>query len=312
MALWSLVVYAPIAHWVWGDSGWLQDLWGGRGALDFAGGTVVHINAGAAALVAALLYGRRRGYGRDPMEPHNIPFVILGAALLWFGWFGCNAGSALAANGQAVNAFVVTFVAASTAMVTWALLSWQLSGKPSAVGAAAGAVAGLVAITPAAGFVDTMPAIVIGLGAGAFCYGAVQLRIKLQLDDSLDVVGVHGVGGAWGAIATGIFAVAAVGGSDGLLAGDAGQFGRQFVAIGATMGYSFVMTLIILKVIDTLFGLRVEDDEEEMGVDASQHGERGYVFEVGGPGFVGIPEEAAAQPAASEAPVPAGSGGGGL
>ena len=311
MALWSLIVYAPIAHWVWGDSGWLQDLWGGRGALDFAGGTVVHINAGAAALVAALLYGRRRGYGRDPMEPHNIPFVILGAALLWFGWFGFNAGSALAADGIAANAFVVTFVATSAAMVTWALLSWQLSGKPSAVGAAAGAVAGLVAITPAAGFVDTMPAIAIGVGAGAFCYGAVQLRIKLRLDDSLDVVGVHGVGGTWGAFATGIFAVATVGGGAGLIDGEAGQLARQLVGIGATMGYSLVMTFVILKVIDMLFGLRVSEDEEEIGIDASQHGERGYVFEIGGTGFVGIPE-VAAEPAASEAPAPAGSGGGGL
>ena len=307
MAVWSLVVYAPIAHWVWGDSGWLLEY----GALDFAGGTVVHINAGAAALVAALLYGKRRGYGKDPMEPHNIPFVLLGAALLWFGWFGFNAGSALGANGVAANAFVVTFVAASTAMVTWVLLSWQLNGKPSAVGAAAGAVAGLVAITPAAGFVDTMPAIAIGVGAGAFCYGAVQLRIKLKLDDSLDVVGVHGVGGAWGAFATGIFAVATVGGGAGLIDGEASQMGRQLVGIGATMGYSFVMTFIILKVIDTLFGLRVSDDEEEIGVDAAQHGERGYVFEIGGTGFVGIPEAAAA-PAASEAPAPAGSGGGGL
>ena len=261
--------------------------------------------------MAALLYGKRRGYGKDPMEPHNIPFVLLGAALLWFGWFGFNAGSALGANGVAANAFVVTFVAASAAMVTWVLLSWQLNGKPSAVGAAAGAVAGLVAITPAAGFVDTMPAIAIGVGAGAFCYGAVQLRIKLRLDDSLDVVGVHGVGGAWGAFATGIFAVATVGGGAGLIDGEASQMGRQLVGIGATMGYSFVMTFIILKVIDKLFGLRVSDDEEEIGVDAAQHGERGYVFEIGGTGFVGIPE-VAAEPAASEAPAPAGSGGGGL
>ena len=280
MALWSLVVYAPIAHWVWGDNGWLQDLWGGLGALDFAGGTVVHINAGAAALVAALLYGRRRGYGRDPMEPHNIPFVILGAALLWFGWFGFNAGSALAANGIAANAFVVTFVAASTAMVTWALLSWQLSGKPSAVGAAAGVVAGLVAITPAAGFVDTMPALAIGVGAGGLCYGAVQLRIKMRLDDSRDGVGVHGVGGAWGALATGLFAstLANPDGTDGLFFGNAAQFGTQVVSVLVAVTYAFVVTFVLLKIVDRVIGLRVSKDEEILGLDISQHRESGYTI----------------------------------
>ena len=279
MALWSLLVYAPIAHWVWGDSGWLQDLWGG-GALDFAGGTVVHINAGAAALVAAVLYGRRVGYGREPMEPHNIPFVLLGAAILWFGWFGFNAGSALAADGIAANAFTVTFIATAAAMFTWAMLSWMFAGKPSAVGVAAGAVAGLVAITPAAGFVDVMPALAIGVGAGLFCYGAVQLRIRLRLDDSLDVVGVHGVGGAWGAFATGIFAVAAVGGGAGLIDDNAGQLARQLTGIGATFGYSFLVTLVILKVLDLTVGLRVEEEAERIGVDQSEHGERGYVFDV--------------------------------
>ncbi len=286
MALWSLIVYAPIAHWVWGDGGWLQDLWGG-GALDFAGGTVVHINAGAAALVAAILYGRRKGYGTEPMQPHNIPFVLLGAAILWFGWFGFNAGSALAAadpGGEfpsiAANAFVVTFVATAAAMVTWTMMSWTLAGKPSAVGVAAGAVAGLVAITPAAGFVDTMPALAIGVGAGLFCYGAVQLRIKLRLDDSLDVVGVHGVGGAWGAFATGIFAVATVGGGAGLIDDNAGQLARQLTGIGATMAYSFIVTFVILKMLDMTVGLRVTEEAEQLGVDASEHGERGYVFEV--------------------------------
>ncbi len=279
MALWSLLVYAPIAHWVWGNGGWLQDLWGG-GALDFAGGTVVHINAGAAALVAAILYGRRKGYGTEPMQPHNIPFVLLGAAILWFGWFGFNAGSALAADGIAANAFVVTFVAAAAAMVTWTMLSWALAGKPSAVGVAAGAVAGLVAITPAAGFVDVMPALAIGVGAGLFCYGAVQLRIKLRLDDSLDVVGVHGVGGAWGAFATGIFAVAGVGGAAGLIDDNAGQLVRQLTGIGATFAYSFIVTFVILKVLDMTVGLRVTEDAEQVGVDASEHGERGYVFDV--------------------------------
>ena len=279
MALWSLLVYAPIAHWVWGSGGWLQDLWGG-GALDFAGGTVVHINAGAAALIAAVLYGRRIGFGQEPMQPHNVPFVLLGAAMLWFGWFGFNPGSALTAGGGAANAFTTTFIATAAAMVTWALLSWMLAGKPSAVGVAAGAVAGLVAITPAAGFVDVMPALAIGVGAGLFCYGEVQLRIRMRLDDSLDVVGVHGVGGAWGAFATGIFAVAAVGGGAGLIDDNAGQLARQLTGIGATFGYSFLVTLAILKVLDLTVGLRVDEDAERVGVDLSEHGERGYVFDV--------------------------------
>ena len=279
MAVWSLIVYAPIAHWVWGDGGWLQDLWGG-GALDFAGGTVVHINAGAAALIAAILYGRRLGYGQEPMQPHNIPFVLLGAAILWFGWFGFNAGSALSAGGSAANAFTTTFVATAAAMLTWTMLSWMLAGKPSAVGVAAGAVAGMVAITPAAGFVDIMPALAIGVGAGLFCYTAVQLRIRLRLDDSLDVVGVHGVGGAWGAFATGIFAVAAVGGGAGLIDDNAGQLARQLTAIGATFAYSFIVTFIILKVLDMTVGLRVDEEAERVGIDQSEHGERGYVFDV--------------------------------
>ncbi len=279
MALWSLLVYAPVAHWVWGDGGWLQDLWGG-GALDFAGGTVVHVNAGAAALVAAVLYGRRLGYGQEPMQPHNIPFVLLGAAILWFGWFGFNAGSALTAGGSAANAFTTTFIATAGAMVTWAMLSWMLAGKPSAVGVAAGAVAGLVAITPAAGFVDVMPALAIGVGAGLFCYGAVQLRIRMRLDDSLDVVGVHGVGGAWGAFATGIFAVAAVGGGAGLIDDNAGQLARQLTGIGAVFAYSFIVTFVILKVLDITVGLRVDEEAERVGVDMSEHGETGYVFDV--------------------------------
>ncbi len=304
MGIWSLAVYAPIAHWVWSPNGWLLEL----GALDFAGGTVVHINAGAAALVAAMLYGRRAGFGKEPMEPHNIPFVVLGASLLWFGWFGFNAGSALGATGLAAMAFTVTFVAAAAAMLTWTLLSWTFSGKPSIVGAAAGAVAGLVAITPAAGFVDTMPAIAIGVGAGALCYGAVQLRIRMRLDDSLDVVGVHGVGGAWGAFATGIFAVAAVGGVEGLIEGNGEQLLFQLAGIGAVFGYSFVMTYVILKVLDMLFGLRVTDEEEQIGVDASQHGERGYVFEeLGGPAYVGIPQPTTS----SEADAAASASGGG-
>jgi Amt family ammonium transporter len=265
------------------------------GALDFAGGTVVHVNAGVAALAAALLYGRRAGYGREPMEPHDVTMVVLGAALLWFGWFGFNAGSAVAADGLAANAFVVTHVATAAAALTWTLLSWAFLGKPSVVGAAAGAVAGLVAITPASGFVDTMPALAIGVGAGTFCYLAVRLRARLCLDDSLDVVGVHGVGGAWGAIATGIFAVASVGGVDGALHGNVGQLGTQLVAVGATMGYSFAATLVILKVLDLTLGLRVSEEEEVLGLDIAQHGERAYVFGIGATGLA-IPQPVVVQP----------------
>ena len=285
MAVWSLVVYAPIAHWVWAPGGWLRD----RGALDFAGGSVVHVNAGLAALAAALLYGKRVGYGREPMEPHDITMVVLGAALLWFGWFGFNAGSAVASNGLAANAFVVTQVAAAAGAITWTLLSWVFQGKPSVVGVAAGAVAGLAAITPASGFVDTMPALAIGVGAGAFCYFAVRLRARLRLDDSLDVVGVHGVGGAWGMIGAGIFAVASVGGANAAIHGNIGQLGTQFAAVGATMGYSFAVTLLILKVLDVSLGLRVSQEEEVLGLDIAQHGERAYVFGLGAGGLA-IPQ----------------------
>jgi Amt family ammonium transporter len=285
MGVWSLVVYSPVAHWVWAPGGWLFN----RGALDFAGGTVVHVNAGIAALAAALLYGKRIGHGREPMEPHDITMVVLGASLLWFGWFGFNAGSAVASNGLAANAFVVTHVATAAGAITWTLLSWYFLGKPSVVGAAAGAVAGLVAITPASGFVDAMPALAIGAGAGSLCFFAVRLRARLGLDDSLDVVGVHGVGGAWGAIATGVFAVAAVGGANGALHGNVGQLGTQAIAVGATMGYSFVMTLLILKLLDVTLGLRVSPEEETLGLDIAQHGERAYVFELGS-GALAIPQ----------------------
>ena len=281
MLLWSTLVYAPIAHWVWGG-GWIGDM----GALDFAGGTVVHLNAGVAALAAAIVYGKRHGFGREPMEPHDVTMVVVGAALLWFGWFGFNAGSALTAGVSASNAFVVTHVATAGAMVAWVALSWLRSGKPSVVGAAAGAVAGLVAITPAAGFVTTMPALGIGLGAGTLCYFAVQLRIRIGLDDSLDVVGVHGVGGAWGALATGLFA--AFGGATGLFKGNEAQFFDQVVAVAATIVYSFTVTFIILKVLDVTMGLRVREDEELIGLDASQHGERAYVQDGGTP-YAAIP-----------------------
>ncbi len=273
VVLWSTLVYCPVAHWVWANGGWLRNL----GALDFAGGTVVHINSGVAALVAACLFGRRIGFGREPMEPHDVTYVVLGAALLWFGWFGFNAGSAIAAGGLAANAFVVTNTAAASAALTWMALSWWLTGKPSVVGAASGAVAGLVAITPASGFVDAMPAVLIGMGAGFFCYMAVRLRGRFRFDDALDVFSVHGVGGTWGALATGIFATAAVsGGVGGLIDGNVGQIGRQLAAIGATWGYSFVMTFAILKVLGWVMGLRVSEEEELVGVDVSQHGERAY------------------------------------
>jgi Amt family ammonium transporter len=270
--LWSTFVYSPIAHWVWGVGGWLGNL----GTLDFAGGTVVHISSGVAALAAVLVMRRRLGFGREAMEPHNVPFVVLGAALLWFGWFGFNAGSALAADGLAVNAFVVTNISAAMAALTWMTMGWWLGGRPSAVGAASGAVAGLVAITPASGFVGPMGAILIGLGAGVFCYLACRLRARLKLDDSLDVWGVHGVGGTWGAIATGIFATAAIGGTNGLLYGNPGQLGIQFMAVGVTWVFSFVMTIIILKVLDWTMGLTITEEEESRGLDLSQHGEAGY------------------------------------
>ena len=293
MVIWGTVIYDPVAHWVWGG-GFLGAA--GLKALDFAGGTVVHINAGVAALVAAVMYGKRIGYGREPMEPHDITMVVIGAALLWFGWFGFNAGSALSTLGGATeeggfiltasNAFVVTHLAAGTAAVVWVALSWMVGSKPSVIGAAAGAVAGLVAITPAAGFVSPMSALAIGAGAGAICYFAVRLRAKVGLDDSLDVVGVHGVGGAWGAVATGIFAGAAWGGVDGLIYGNGEQVLRQLGAVGVTILYSGIGTFIILKVLDLTMGLRVKEEDELVGIDVSEHGERAYQLE---PGYAGIP-----------------------
>ena len=271
LVIWVTIVYAPIAHWVWGG-GWL----GGQGALDFAGGTVVHINAGVAAVAAAIMVGRRRNPG---VEPHNVPYVILGAALLWFGWFGFNAGSGLAANALDVNAFLVTNTAAATAALTWGLISHIQSGRMSAVGVASGAVAGLVAITPASGYVGVMGALGIGFGAGVFCYIAVWLRTKTRLDDALEVFAVHGVGGIWGAMATGVFAVAVIGGTEGAIEGNGGQLLTQLIAVASTLGYSFVVTVVILKVLDLVpgLGLRVEEGEEDDGLDLSAHGERAFV-----------------------------------
>ena len=276
--VWSTVVYAPVAHWVWGG-GWIGDMSVigiSGGALDFAGGNVVHITSGVGALAAALVFGRRIGFGTEPMGPNNLILVVLGTGLLWFGWFGFNAGSALAADGIAASAFVATNTAAAMGAVTWMTMSWIVQGKPSVVGAASGAVAGLVAITPAAGFVEPMPAILIGLGAGAFSFIAVQLRLKWRLDDALDVWAVHGISGTWGGIAVGIFATAALGGVEGLWHGNPAQLGIQLIAIVATWVYAFVLTFVILKVLDVTMGIRVTKEEEAIGLDMSQHGELPY------------------------------------
>ena len=270
LVAWITFVYAPIAHWVWAGDGWLFEM----GALDFAGGTVVHINAGIAAVVAALLVGKRRGVDRG-VEPHNVPFVILGAGILWFGWFGFNAGSGLAADGLAISAFLVTNVAAAMALVAWVILGHIHTGKMSAVGAATGAVAGLVAITPASGFVGPMGAIAVGLGAGVLTFYAVRIRHKFGFDDALEVMAVHGIGGIWGALATGIFAVGGIG----LIDGDATVLGYNVVAVLATITYSFIVTFVILKILDVIpgLGLRADEGEEDVGLDISLHGERAYV-----------------------------------
>ena len=274
--LWATIVYNPICHWVWGIGGWI----GKMGAMDFAGGTVVHISSGISALAAAIIIGRRKGFGSTAYIPHNVPMTITGAALLWFGWFGFNAGSALAANGLAVNAFVVTNTASAAAALSWIIMEGIHRGKPTTLGAASGAVAGLVAITPASGFVGPMSSIIIGGLAGMICYGGILLKARLGYDDSLDVVGVHGVGGTWGALATGLFASKAINpaGSDGLFFGNPGQLWTQFIAVAVTMIFAFVMTLIILKLVDFLIGLRVAEEDEEKGLDISMHNETGYTF----------------------------------
>jgi len=274
--LWSTFVYNPLAHWVWGVGGWM----GRMGALDFAGGTVVHISSGLSALAAALIMGRRLDYGSTAYIPHNLPMTITGAAILWFGWFGFNAGSALACNGLAASAFVVTHVASGVAALTWILMERLHRGEPTTLGAASGAVAGLVAITPASGFVGPLSAVVIGGLAGIFCYGGILLKARLGYDDSLDVVGIHGVGGTWGALATGLFASTAVNpnGANGLFFGNPFQLWIQFVSVIASMAFAFVMTMIILKIVDALVGLRVTEEEEIRGLDISLHNETGYSF----------------------------------
>ena len=270
---WSTIVYPPLAHWMWGSGGWLGEM----GALDFAGGAVVHISSGAAALAAALIFGRRLGFGQAEMNPHNVPFVVLGASLLWFGWFGFNAGSSLTSLAAATSAFVVTHTSAATAAVVWVALDWALNRRPSVVGAATGAVAGLATITPASGFVGPMPAVVIGLGAGALCYGAVWMKTRVRLDDSLDVWAIHGVGGTWGMLAVGLFigvGFMTIGELTDLSRGE--QIVRQLIAIGVSFGWAFATTVGILLALKYTIGLRVDEQQEEEGLDISQHGEEAY------------------------------------
>ena len=273
--LWSTLVYLPVCHWVWGG-GWI----GGHGALDFAGGTVIHINSGAAALVAAIVIGKRKGWGREAFHPHNLTMTILGASILWFGWFGFNAGSALAAGDIATLAFFTTQVATGAAALSWVIAEWVIQGRPTTLGAASGAVAGLVAITPGAGFVGPGSAILIGLVAGVICYLAVVTKSKLGYDDALDVVAVHGLGGLWGALATGLFASTAwnPGGADGLFYGNPKLFAVQAYGALATIAYSMIVTFIILKVINAIVGLRVGEEEEVKGLDLTEHSEAGYTL----------------------------------
>lgn len=266
LTLWLTLVYCPIAHWVWGQGGWIKQL----GGLDFAGGMVVHIASGISALVATLVIGKRIGWKKDPIHPHNLTLTILGASLLWFGWFGFNAGSALGANALAVKAFLTTQLAAAAAALGWIIVEWKISGRPTVLGIASGAVAGLVSITPGAGFVEPIWAIIIGFVGGVVCFFAVQSKFKLNIDDSLDAVGIHGVGGIWGSIATGIFA------ATGVVAGNWALLKIQLMSTAGTILYSLVMTSVIIIVLDKVMGLRVTKDDEVLGLDISQHGERGY------------------------------------
>jgi ammonium transporter, Amt family len=272
--LWATFIYDPLAHWVWGVGGWVRNL----GALDFAGGTVVHISSGIAGLASAIMVKQRLGHGKEHMPPHNLPMTLLGASMLWFGWFGFNAGSALASGALATSAFTATNTAAATAALAWMVTEWIYRGKPSALGAASGAVAGLVAITPASGFVGPISSIWIGIGAGVLCYTAVMLKPLFGYDDALDAVGVHGIGGSWGALATGLFASKAVNsaGADGLFFGNPAQLGIQAMAVLVTMVFVFVGTLIILAIVDAIMGLRVNEEEERSGLDISQHDEKAY------------------------------------
>jgi Amt family ammonium transporter len=271
---WTTIVYDPVAHWVWGSGGWLKHL----GVLDFAGGIVVHATSGFSALAAALYIGKRKGFLQEHMPPHDLPLTVLGAGLLWFGWFGFNAGSALSSGGLATMAFVTTHTAAVSATLTWTLVEWVHRGKPTMFGAATGAIAGLATITPAAGFVGPMPALIIGMAAGLLCYTALNAKTKFGYDDSLDAFGVHGVGGTLGTIMAGLFASIAINaaGANGLLFGNAKQLAIQAGSVVLVAVYSFIVSLVLFKVIDMLIGIRVNKDEETEGLDISQHGEAGY------------------------------------
>ena len=274
--IWTTLVYDPVAHWVWGIGGWLREM----GVLDFAGGTVVHIISGVSGLVICLMIGKRKGYGTEAMRPHHLPMTVLGAGLLWFGWFGFNAGSALAANEIAANAFMVTHVSAAAATLSWVIAEWKIHGKPTVLGAVSGGVAGLVSITPAAGFVTALSAVAIGLLGGIICFLSVSMiKIRFGYDDALDAFGVHGVGGAWGALATGLFASKAVNeaGADGLLYGNPAQFASQFVGVAVSCLFAVLMTVLIMKSLALFMKIRVEESQENWGLDITEHGERGYI-----------------------------------
>jgi len=280
IVLWSTLVYDPVAHWIWGTGGWLKE----AGALDFAGGMVVHLTSGISALIAAVVIGKREGYGKEPLMPHNLPMTVLGAGLLWFGWFGFNAGSALSSGGLSALAFVTTHTAAATATLVWVVLEWLHRGRPTVFGAATGCIAGLATITPAAGFVEPPFSIIIGAAAGLLCYTALNMKTRLGYDDSLDAFGVHGVGGVTGTLGVGLFASAAInsGGANGLFFGNPQTFLIQLKAVAVVAAYSIAVTFILLKFIDKLVGLRIKDEHEVMGLDLSQHGERGYTMTIDG------------------------------
>lgn len=275
---WATLVYDPVAHWVWGVGGWLREL----GVLDFAGGTVVHIISGVSGLVIAMMLGKRKGYGTEAMVPHNLPMVVIGASLLWFGWFGFNAGSALSANGLAASAFVVTNTSAAAATVSWVLAEWLYNGKPTILGAASGCVAGLVVITPAAGFVGPIASVIMGLAGGVICFFSVSLlKAKLGYDDALDAFGVHGMGGTVGALATGLFASKEINpaGADGLFSGNASQLTTQFIGVAASWAFAIVMTYVLIKVIGVFMTVRADVEQEVSGLDITEHGERGYAYQ---------------------------------
>jgi Amt family ammonium transporter len=272
--LWATFVYNPLAHWIWGQGGWLGKL----GALDFAGGVAVHVSSGTAALAAAIILGKRKGYGTEELKPHNLPMTLLGAGILWFGWFGFNAGSALAAGKLAGSAFIATHIAGTTGALAWILMERWLSGKATTLGAASGAIAGLATITPAAGFVGPISAALIGILAGVGCYYGILAKIRFRYDDSLDVVGIHGVGGIIGLLAAGVLASTVVNpdGANGLVFGNPGQLGIQLIAVLVTVVYTFVLSYILLKIVDVLFGLRVSEKDEVGGLDLTQHDETAY------------------------------------